>query len=61
MELAAQTPPGLTTVRVPAAEIGRRVARHILARIAGEDVEARTQLTVGLVVRGSAAPPARDS
>lgn len=60
MELAAQTPPGLTTVRIPAAEIGRRVARHILARIAGEDVEARTELAVELVVRGSTAPPAHD-
>ena len=58
MELAAQTPPGLTTVRIPAAEIGRRVARHILARIAGQNVEARTELAVELVVRGSTAPPA---
>jgi LacI family transcriptional regulator len=59
MELAAQTPPGLTTIRIPTAEIGRRVARHLLARIDGAEAERCTELEVELVVRGSTAPPAR--
>jgi DNA-binding LacI/PurR family transcriptional regulator len=58
MELAAQVPPGLTTVRIPTAEIGRRAAQHILARLNGAETEKRTELTVDLIVRGSTAPPA---
>jgi len=57
MELAAQIPPGLTTVRIPTAEIGRRTAQHILARLNGETRDKRTELEVDLVVRGSTAPP----
>jgi len=59
MELAAQTPPGLTTIRIPTAEIGRRVAQHLLARIGGAAAERCVELDVELVVRGSTAPPAR--
>jgi LacI family transcriptional regulator len=61
MELSAQTPPGLTTVRIPTAEIGRRVAQHILLRLNGQATEPCTELDVELVVRGSSAPPARKS
>ncbi len=57
MELAAQIPPGLTTMRIPTAEIGRRTARHLLARLNGEKTDKRTELAVELVVRGSTAPP----
>jgi LacI family transcriptional regulator len=57
MELAAQLPPGLTTIRIPSAEIGRRSAQHILARLNGEKTEMRTVLAVELIVRGSTAPP----
>jgi len=57
MELAAQIPPGLTTMRIPTAEIGRRTAQHILARLNGEKTDKRTELAVELVVRGSTAPP----
>ena len=59
MELAAQLPPGLTTVRIPTAEIGRRTALHLLARLSGEKTERRTELAVELIVRGSTAPPAK--
>ena len=57
MELSAQTPPGLTTVRIPAAEIGLRAAQHILARLGGAAAEQRIELEVELIVRGSTAPP----
>jgi len=56
MELSAHMSPGLTTVRIPTAEIGRRTAQHILARVHGENTEKRTELAVELVVRGSTAP-----
>jgi len=57
MELSAQIPPGLTTMRIPTAEIGRRTAKHLLARLNGEKTHKRTELAVELVVRGSTAPP----
>jgi LacI family transcriptional regulator len=56
MELSAHLPPGLTTMRIPTQEIGRRAAQHILARLNGEEVEKRVELAVELVVRGSTAP-----
>jgi LacI family transcriptional regulator len=56
MELSAHLPPGLTTMRIPTLEIGRRAAQHILARLNGEEVEKRVELAVELVVRGSTAP-----
>jgi len=59
LELVAHTPPGLTTVRVPTVEIGRRVALHVLARLNGEAAEQRTEVQVELIVRGSTAPPAK--
>lgn len=57
MELSAHMFSGLTTVRIPTAEIGRRAAQHILACLNGEKAETRTELAVDLVVRGSTAPP----
>jgi len=59
MELAAQIPPGLTTIRIPSVEIGRLAARHLLARLNGQAASKRTDLGVELVVRGSTAAPAR--
>jgi len=57
MEIAAAVTPGLTTLRFPAADLGALAARHLLARLAGRDVERRKELPVELVVRGSTAPP----
>jgi LacI family transcriptional regulator len=59
MEIAAVVTPGLTTVRFPAGDLGALAARHLLARLAGREVEMRTELPVELVVRGSTAPPQR--
>jgi len=56
MELSTHLPPGLTTVRIPTDEIGRRTAQHIVARLNGEKAEKRTELAVELIVRGSTAP-----
>ena len=52
-EGAASDPP-LTTIRQPAAAMGRRAVELIVER--GEEV-AREVMSVDLVVRGSTAPP----
>jgi len=57
MEIAAAISPGLTTVHFPAAELGGYAAQHLIARLAGEPFDARVELPVDLVVRGSTAPP----
>jgi LacI family transcriptional regulator len=57
LEMAAVVTPGLTTVHFPTAELGTYAAQHLLARIAGMPFEARVELPVELVVRGSTAPP----
>lgn len=55
MDIAAVTTPGLTTMRFPAEALGTLAAQHVLARLKGEPVHARTQLPVELVVRGTTA------
>jgi LacI family transcriptional regulator len=59
LEMAAVVAPGLTTVHFPTAELGAHAAQNLLARLAGREAPARTELPVELVVRGSAAPPSR--
>jgi len=56
MELSAHMSPGLTTVHIPTAEIGRRTAQHLLRRLNGDETEKRTELAVKLVMRGSTGP-----
>jgi len=57
IELAGEITPGLTTVRVPSAEIGREAGRRLLARLAGENVPRVMELAAPLVVRGTTGPP----
>ncbi len=57
IELAAELPPGLTTLHVPSAEIGRRAAVRLLERLAGREVAREEQLPVELIVRGTTGPP----
>lgn len=57
IELAAHIAPGLTTVHVPSAEIGRLAARRLLARLAGQSVPRMMELPAPVVVRGTTAPP----
>ena len=56
--LAAYVDPPLTTVRLPAFEIGQAAGRALLDRIADRAVALRTLLPTELIVRGSTAPPA---
>jgi LacI family transcriptional regulator len=57
VELAAQVDPPLTTVSVPAAEIGRGAADYLINAIAGSPVPRSVVLPYRLVMRSSTAPP----
>ena len=53
--LAAYFDPPLTTVRLPAFELGQAAGRALLERIAGRAIPHRTLLPTELIVRGSTA------
>lgn len=59
IEFASFTAPPLTTMRLPAEEIGTRCAEYLLDRIASRSVSAENTLSVDLIVRGTTAPPPR--
>jgi LacI family transcriptional regulator len=56
IELAAEVAPPLTTIHIPSADIGRRAAERLLARLAGRRVPRVEELPVDLIVRGSTGP-----
>lgn len=57
LEFAGQIVPALTTIHVPAEEIGLRAAEYLLAKINGRPVATTTEVPVSLIVRESSAPP----
>ena len=59
--LAAYFDPPLTTVRLPAFELGQAAGRALLDRIADRAVPARTLLPTELIVRASTAPSSKAS
>ena len=59
--LAAYFDPPLTTVHLPAHDLGRAAGVALLDRINGLPIEARTVLPTRLVVRSSTAPPPASS
>ena len=56
-EFAAYLEPPLTTIRLPADEVGVRAADYLLGRVAGRPMVAATRVAFSLIVRGSTAPP----
>jgi len=56
-DLAANIEPPLTTIRVPAAEMGRRAAEFLLAKLENTPIPEKTELHAALVVRDTTAPP----
>jgi len=56
IELASQMSPALTTVSVPAAEIGRSAADHLINALSGVPIPVSVQLPYRLVLRGSTGP-----
>jgi LacI family transcriptional regulator len=59
LEISAEVFPPLTTVRVPAVEIGARAADYLLQVTTGGAPARATRLDAEIVVRGSSAPPGR--
>ena len=57
LELAANVSPGLTTIHLPTAELGRMAAERLLERLQSDDRPHIVKLPVELVVRASTAPP----
>jgi LacI family transcriptional regulator len=53
IEIAAEVEPSLTTVNVPAAEISRIAADHLISAIEGNPIPLRTRIDALLVVRDS--------
>ena len=59
LPIASQAPPGLTTVDVPARQMGQLAADYLISRINGVATPERTELPADVVLRGTTAPPAR--
>jgi LacI family transcriptional regulator len=59
IEMARLVTPELTTVTVPARELGARAARLLLLQLAGREVPASRPLPVKLQIRGTTAAPGR--
>lgn len=57
LDFAAHLSPSLTTVRVPADEIGSKAAEFLLSCIHNKSVLPITEISVNLVVRASTGPP----
>jgi len=58
LPIASSLVPPLTTVHVPAVDMGQRAADYLLARIHGLEPSLHTRLEADLIVRGTTAPPA---
>ena len=57
VELAAQVDPPLTTISVPAAEIGRGAADYLINAIAGMPIPQSVQVPYRLIIRSSTSKP----
>lgn len=57
IDMAAAVTPALSTVRVPAAQIGRIAAARMLKRLAGEEVPRLQEMAAELVIRQSTGGP----
>ncbi len=57
VDLARHLDPPLTTMRVPAREMGRVSAEYLLARLSGENPSPKTELELSLIIRGTTTPP----
>jgi len=59
LDLACHVQPPLTTMRVPAAEMGSRAADYLIARGKDDTVAHRVELEPSLIVRGTTGSPQR--
>lgn len=59
LDLSKHMDPPITTVHIPATELGARAADYLLSRINGRPVPDRVELSANLIVRGSSGRPGR--
>ncbi len=59
IEFSAHASPPLTTIDVPAEEMGKSAASFVLGRLGGDDVTLHNPVEVELILRGSSAPAMR--
>ncbi|MEZ5824323.1 MAG: substrate-binding domain-containing protein [Geminicoccaceae bacterium] len=57
LEISRHSNPPLTTIDVPAEEMGRAVADHLLKMLGGESATIHESVSVQLIARGSCGPP----
>lgn len=57
LDFCAHLPPGMTTIDVPAAEMGAGAARHLVARLSGRTEPEYVELEATLILRGTTARP----
>lgn len=57
LEFAALLDPPLTTLHIPFADVGKRAAEYLLAKIQGKPTHDIVSLETDLIVRGTTAPP----
>ena len=57
LAVAEAVPPGLSSIHIPTAEMGRLAAEYVLARLAGETPPLHREVAITLRARGSTAPP----
>lgn len=57
LAVAEAVPPGLSSIRIPTAEMGRLAAEYVLARLAGETPPPHREVPIMLRARGSTARP----
>ena len=57
LAFAEAVPPGLSSILIPTAEMGRLAAEYVLARLAGETPALHREVATTLRARGSTAPP----
>lgn len=57
LSISAHLQPGLTTVQVPSAEMGRRAADYLIKRLAGQPVLDHVEVETSVVVRGTTGSP----
>lgn len=59
IEFSAHANPPLTTIDVPAEEMGKSAANYLLGNLSGDDVTLHNPVEVELILRGSSAPAKR--
>ncbi len=57
LDMSSQLIPALTTMHVPSAEMGKRAAEFLVARINGETTLLHTEIDVDLMIRDTTAKP----